>query len=118
MEAALCRVRDILRSISNFEANFNEKKGVTLNECMVLCSISSEGRCTSGKLAELLGLSVSNTSKIISSVEKKELVERFMGVKDKRQMLFELTAKGEEVLLSIKNNSDDILEFITNIKKI
>jgi len=115
---ALCRVRDILRSISDFEAQFYTEKGVNLNEAMLLCSISTVGKCTSGRLATLLGLSSSNTSKIISSAEKKGLINRFMGDEDKRHMYFELTPSGKNILESIKNNSNNILEFIEKIRLI
>ena len=44
----------------------------------------------------------SNNSKVIGSIEKKGLVERVIGTKDKRQMYFSLTPKGKELISSLK----------------
>lgn len=114
----LCRIRDIYRTIGDFETEFYNTHGVKLNEGMLLCSLSTMGKCTSGRIAELLGLTLSNSSKVILSAEKKGLVKRIIGKEDKRQMLFELTAKGRERIQSIKCESDVMLELIANIQKI
>ncbi|GAE20993.1 3-to-5 oligoribonuclease A [Bacteroides pyogenes JCM 10003] len=68
---------------------------------MLLCSLSKVDRLSSGEIAETLGLTNSNASKVIRSVEDKGLVERVMGVVDKRQMYFSLTRKGKKALSEI-----------------
>ena len=45
----LCRIRDIFRSINDFENQFHEKYGICLNEGMLLCTISKMGKCSSGR---------------------------------------------------------------------
>lgn len=99
----LCKIRDLQQRIAAFEQLFIKRYGICLNEGMVLCSLykSSAGELTSGELSALLGLSHSNTSKVIASVEKKGLIARALGQTDKRQMYFSLTPKGTETLLSI-----------------
>ncbi|MDL2244159.1 MarR family transcriptional regulator [Parabacteroides sp. OttesenSCG-928-J18] len=114
----LCRIRDIYRVIGDFEVEFANAHGVKLNEGMLLCSLYTMGQCSSGRIAELLGLTLSNSSKVIMSAEKKGLVERIIGKEDKRQMLFELTEKGRECIQSIKCESDSMLELISKIKNI
>ncbi len=69
---------------------------------MLLCYLKETSKpITSGEISDLLVLSHSNTSKIISSTEDKGLIHRELGHDDKRHMYFNLTAKGEEVLNSI-----------------
>ena len=114
----LCRVRDIYRMINDFEDTLQKNFGVGLNEGMLLCSLSTLGQCSSGRIAELLGLTLSNSSKVILSAEKKGLVERIVGKEDKRQMIFELTPKGKKCIESIKCGSEDILELLSNIQKV
>lgn len=114
---ALCRIRDIYRLINDFESQFQAKYGIGLNEGMLLCTISKLEECSSGKIAEMLGLTFSNTSKVIISAEKKGLIERIVGKKDKRQMLFRLTNEGQKCLAYIKSNSTDILEIIAKAKE-
>lgn len=98
----LCKIRDIQRAVYHFEAGFERQYGISLNEGMALCSLSGAGRLSSGDLGELLGLTLSNTSKVIRSVEEKGLVGREMGTEDKRRMYFVLTGKGRELLSRIK----------------
>ena len=115
---ALCRVRDIYRCINDFEVEFCAKHGVKLNEGMLLCSLSKSEKCSSGQIAELLGLSLSNSSKVVSSAERKGLVERIVGKEDKRQMFFRLTAKGKEYIGKIHCEANDILTLISKIREI
>ncbi len=113
----LCRIRDIFRSINDFENQFHEKYGICLNEGMLLCTISKIGKCSSGKIAEVLGLSSSNASKVIVSMEKKDLIERIVGEEDRRQMNFILTEKGKKSLEYVKCDSKEILSVIERIKE-
>lgn len=114
----LCRIRDILRTISEFEASFQARHGIGLNEGMLLCSISKYGKCCSGEVAGLLGLTSSNTSKVIASAEKKKLVKRIIGKEDKRQMYFSLTQAGEKCLKHIKASPEDMLAVIEKVREV
>lgn len=114
----LCRIRDIYRKINDFELEFYNKHGVKLNEGMLLCTLSKMGQCSSGQIAELLALSASNSSKVITSAEKKELIERTIGNDDKRQMFFQLTAKGKECIKNIHCNDGLMVELIESVRKI
>lgn len=96
----LCLIRDIYRSIREFELEFQQKHDLCLNEGMLLCSLKSD-QYSSGEIAEKLGLTHSNASKVIRGVEEKGFVERILGKGDKRQMYFSLTPEGEEKLKEI-----------------
>ncbi|MFT4070736.1 MAG: winged helix DNA-binding protein [Dysgonamonadaceae bacterium] len=110
-EKTLCRIRDVYRSIATFEAEFESKYGICLNEGMLLCSLSGN-KYSSSELAEVLGLSNSNTSKVIKSVENKELVKRIIGKDDKRQMYFTLTDKGRAKLDGIHCEEIELPEIL------
>ncbi len=103
----LCKIRDLQRAVYQFELQFEKLYGISLNEGMALCSLSKTVSLSSGELGELLGLSSSNTSKVICSVEKKGYVERVVGTKDKRNMYFSLTDSGRDIL---KNIGDGTIE--------
>lgn len=90
----LCRIRDLQRAVHQFEANLERQYGICLNEGMTLCSLSKAGRLSCGELSDLLGLTPSNMSKVLRSVEEKEFVRRELGTADKRQMYFSLTDEG------------------------
>ncbi|CCX61011.1 regulatory protein MarR [Bacteroides sp. CAG:598] len=98
----LCKIRDIYRAIAEFEAQFEQAYGLSLNEGMLLCTLLSRGKLSSSEVAEALGLSASNASKVIRSVESKELIVRQVGREDKRQMYFVPTPAGKELIGRIK----------------
>ncbi len=54
-------------------------------------------------------------SKVIKSLENKELIERCPGKDDKRQMLFSLTKKGDKVLGDIRNTEIEIPRILQRI---
>lgn len=97
----LCKIRDVYRAISEFEIDFQKKFDLGLNEGMMLCSLN-ENKYSSSQIAEMLGLTNSNASKVIKSVENKGLVKRILGKEDKRQMYFVITLAGKQKLESIK----------------
>lgn len=99
----LCKIRDIYRAIAEFEIQFMHKYDLSLNEGMLLCTLLDHPGLTSSEIAEVLGLSASNTSKVIRSVEDKELITRLIGKEDKRQMLFTLTSEGKNRISAIKS---------------
>lgn len=111
----LCKIRDIQRSIVTFEIMFEKLYGIGLNEGMVLCSLFKEGSLSSGEIGEALGLTPSNTSKVIASVERKGYIIRLLGTKDKRQMYFSLTDQGQKLMSSIKCEELVIPELLDNI---
>lgn len=110
----LCKIREIYRSIAEFEARFQQAHHLCLNEGMLLCSLNNN-RLTSGEIAALLNLTASNASKVIRSVESKGLVERVLGQKDKRQMYFSLTKAGKKRLSDIQCDETEIPGILKNI---
>ena len=111
---SLCLIRDIYRSIREFEIEFQQKHDLCLNEGMLLCSLRSD-KLSSGEIANKLGLTNSNTSKVIRGVEDKGFVERILGEGDKRQMYFTLTPKGEDMLQEIGCEDLRMKEIINDI---
>mgnify|MGYP000872869274 CR=1 FL=1 len=101
----LCAVRDILRSLTDYENRFHKEHSLCLNEGMVLCCLKDK-RLSSGEIAEEVNLTCSNTSKLLRSVEERGFIVRVLGERDKRQMYFELTPSGVTKLMEIE--SDDI----------
>ena len=81
-----------------FEADFEAHYGITLNEGMTLCSLSKRERMCPG---ETLGLTPSNMSKVLRTVESKGLVEREMCCKDRRQIYYSITPQGHRLLGSL-----------------
>ena len=109
----LCRIRDIYRAIAEFEVKFMQEFDLSLNEG--LCTLLNTPKLTSSEIAEALGLSASNTSKVIRSVEDKKLIARLVGKTDKRQMHFALTPEGKSRITVIKNSTPEIPALLQEI---
>lgn len=108
----LCQIRNIYHAIADFENRFIKAHDLCLNEGMLLCTLSGTDRLSSGEIAEELGLSNSNASKVIRSVENKGLVQRMLGNEDKRQMYFLLTPKGKTIISEIKSEDIELPEML------
>lgn len=98
----ICKIRDIYRAISELDTVFARDFGVSINEAMVLCVLLDRQRLTAGEIAEQLGATMSNASKIMRSVETKGLARRALGKDDHRQMFFSLTPAGRTKIEAMK----------------
>ncbi len=108
----LCRIRDLYRAILNFEQYFEQHYDLNLNEAMLLCTLSARSSQTAGEVAEALGLTNSNASKVIASAEALKLIKRQMCKDDKRRMRFSLTALGEERLARLQADDIEVPEIL------
>ena len=108
----ICRLRDINRAIAELERQFSQRFDLNINEAMLLCTLKEKGELSSGAVAEALGLTASNASKVIASTEKKKLVSRNLCEEDKRQMFFSLTPIGKEKIETMRNEQIDIPEIL------
>ena len=104
-------MRDLYRSLALLETRLSETYGLALNEAMGLCSIGEE-TVMAGVVVERTGLSASQASNMIRSVEEKGLLVRTLGEKDKRQMYFALTDKAKEKLEDIRKHGIEIPDLL------
>ncbi|MBP6230034.1 MAG: MarR family transcriptional regulator [Paludibacteraceae bacterium] len=110
----LCALRDVQRAMTVYETDFLAAYGLTLNEGMLLCCLSTK-RLKASELAETIDLTCSNCSKVIKSVEDKNYIERTLGKEDKRQMFFTLTSQGEEQLKLIQEHPISIPKVLEHV---
>lgn len=104
-------MRDIYKSLAEFENSFESVHGVSLNEAMTLCCIDND-TLSAAAISSQTGLTNSHSSKVIRSIEEKGLIERALGDKDKRQMYFTLTTKGKKSLSAMKCGTVEIPEIL------
>ena len=105
-------MRELFKALSELEANLIEQHGVSL----ALCCIGGD-RLTASAISEHTGLSASHTSKVIRSIEDKELIVRSLGDKDKRQMYFTLSDKGKICLNQLKENEIEVPKMLKPLFK-
>ena len=102
----MCRLRDIYRAIAEVENEMLSTFGMNLNEAMLMCQLNDKAGLTAGEIADALGLTQSNASKVIRSLENKKLLVRSLDKTDKRVMHYQLTKAGREKMQTM--NCDEL----------
>ena len=78
--------------------DFFVKRGVTQTQFLVVMAIHSYGCCTMGTLARNMHVRMPTATGIIGRLVEAGLVRRFPRSEDRRQVLVELTAKGQSFI--------------------
>ncbi len=104
---SICTMRDVMIGLHTLEEQLVDEFGIDLKEAMLVCCLSDK-RLSTSEIASALELRMSHTSKIVASLEKKDLLIRHLGTQDKRRMFFELNAKGLELLKRLESFDFDI----------
>ncbi len=100
-------MREIMLGFNKLEAQLIDNLGIDLKEALVVCCLA-EQRLSTSDIASTLELKMSHTSKIIASLEKKELLIREFGKEDKRRMFFKLNKQGLSLYHNLKAFSFDV----------
>ncbi len=99
-KAPYCEIKHSWRKLQQLDQRLKEQYDVCLNQAILLCCLSQ--RCKNqGNIAGETGLTATQTSRVISKLESKGLIERTIGEDDKRKMVFALTTKGQDKLKEI-----------------
>ncbi len=97
----LSYIRSIYRTIASFEQTLQKQFGLNINEVMLLIIVSEKINISSSEIASEMGLTPSNASKVIASLEKRKLIVRHACKEDLRCMKFCISKSGEEMLAQI-----------------
>lgn len=100
---SICVIKDIYKTLYQFEKAFAEVHEITINEAMLLCCLKDEESKSAGTICEYIGLSNSRVSKVITAVENKGFIRRSINKDDKRQMFFSLTPVGKKKIHQMMN---------------
>ncbi len=103
----ICRLRKIFSVVYQLERNIKKKLGITANEAMVLCLLTSAD-LSAGQLAKSMGVSESRMSKVIESLERNRYIVRKIDERDKRRMIFSITEEGRKKAEEFNNLNLDI----------
>ena len=113
------------------QLDFFVKRGVTQTQFLMLAAIRAYARCTMGALARSLHIAMPTASGIVDRLVNAGFVRRAPQADDRRQVIVELTAKGqaffrdfetvirrrwEEILLSLE--PDELAAFYDVVTKL
>lgn len=96
-------IRALFEEIDNkllktIKINMNNYEKLTLADANALHVIGPQEPKTMKQIAEALGVAVSTPTRTIDRLVEKRLVNRTVSAEDRRQLLIELTPKGQEIL--------------------
>lgn len=95
-------MKEIHQAMNSFEEQFIKVHGLCVKEALILCNLEGE-KLSATEISNKTGLTNSNASKIIKSIEEKGFIKRALGEIDKRQMYFSLSKSGKEKIELIRN---------------
>ena len=111
----LQKLRNAYRAIISFENQLEKATGLNINEAMLLCLLSDGEHRLSGEIADELGLTRSNASKVIASLEKQSLIRRQACKEDSRCQKFHINKKGLEMLEHVHCDSLQMPKELVNL---
>lgn len=97
------KLRNVYKAIGNFETEMQRAVGLNLNEAMLLCLLSDGSMILAGDIAEKLGLTRSNASKVIAALEKVGCILRESCSEDSRCQKFHISGNGMKKLKEMEN---------------
>ncbi len=112
----ICAIKDLYKTLYQFERGFSQKNGLTINEAMVLCCLKDGVARTAGALSDFVGLSNSRVSRVINDMETRGLLLRLLNPADRRQMLFTLTDQGRERVEALHGGQKDLEELFAALR--
>ncbi|MFA6506948.1 MAG: MarR family transcriptional regulator [Treponemataceae bacterium] len=115
MHERLCALKGLLRAVSKLEESIRDSYGVTLTEALCLCSVGG-GCALATNLGDEVALSPSRLSRVLSSLEKKELLSRKRRMDDKRSWDLFLTEDGAKLVARMRDGEIEIPSEILAIK--
>ena len=95
-DVSLAMARLMPTIIRGVQLDFFVKRGVTQTQFLVLGAIRSFGRCSMGALARSLHVSMPTASGIVDRLVRSGHVRRVPQSEDRRQVVVELTAHGQD----------------------
>jgi DNA-binding MarR family transcriptional regulator len=113
----ICIIKEIYRTLYQFEKDFQEAHEVSINDAMVLCCLKNGEEKSAGEICEFVGLSNSRVSKVLCSVEDHGYISRRLGSTDRRQMFFSLTEKGKKKIAEMMGKKLHFSDLLKNITK-
>ncbi len=93
----LCAIRKLQTSLRTFEDQLKEQTGLSFNDALLLCAVN-KGIYEPGSLAKELELSPSRLTRILDSLESRDLIKRTLSSMDRRSLTVALTETGKDMV--------------------
>jgi len=100
-------IRLLVRNLGLLEKSEASCCEITISQCHAIVEIGRIEKLSLNKLAELLELDKSTTSRTINNLVDLGLVQREISPEDRRYITISLTTEGEKIYKNIENSMDE-----------
>lgn len=97
-EEVLIALRQIIRATDLYSRKLSKVAGLTAPQLLILKAIAARGEMTMGDIATEVSVSQATVTTILDRLEKRELIERKRGERDKRRVYAYLTDAGRDIM--------------------
>jgi DNA-binding MarR family transcriptional regulator len=112
IDAIVAQVESSMRHLRCAAAERLVRQGISMTHLHVLWQLEEHGELGMSRIADLIGVSMSNATGLIDRMEERGLVERVRLTEDRRVVHVRPTAHGLEVLREIEVLRGDLMETV------
>ena len=96
-DEVLIALRQIIRATDLYSRKLSKVAGLTAPQLLILQAIDAHGEMTMGDIATEVSVSQATVTTILDRLEKRGLIERKRGERDKRRVYAYLTTAGPDI---------------------
>ncbi|PWG00856.1 MarR family winged helix-turn-helix transcriptional regulator [Levilactobacillus bambusae] len=111
MKSNLLALLDVSKAHQHLLQQLTKKNHITVSEWILLGHIN-EGITTQEKLSEVTSLDTSTLSRQLKGLLKKEFVTKTAVGRDKRQLIYSMTARGAEALTQVNGQFETLSDSV------
>ena len=115
-ELILRSLRQIIRAIDRHSRKLRRLFNLTVPQIVCLQQLREQGDLTAGDLAQAACLSQPTITGIIDRLEKRGLVNRLRGARDRRRVFISLSEEGREIVAIMPKPLQD--QFLTRLAEL
>lgn len=97
-DQVLGALRRIIRATDRYSRHLNQSDGVTAPQLLILQTLESRKELTMGEIAREVSLGPGTVTSILDRLQKRGLIERRRGARDKRRVYARLTDAGRSMI--------------------
>lgn len=97
-DEVLIALRQIIRATDLYSRKLSKVAGLTAPQLLILQATASHGEMTMGDIATEVSVSQATVTTILDRLEKRGLIERKRGERDKRRVYAYLTDAGRDIM--------------------
>jgi DNA-binding MarR family transcriptional regulator len=97
-DEVLIALRQIIRATDLYSRKLSKVAGLTAPQLLILQAIDRRGEMTMGDIANEVSVSQATVTTILDRLDKRALIERKRGERDKRRVYASLTDAGRDIM--------------------